>query len=170
LFEPLASAASSVGLVLFALYVLVEPPIVRWRRVAEACAYFAGIAIAVLSMWSTISTIVYGTPIPAANTAGVALEIAVEIAVPVILFATYYASGSAVRDHLRWILAGLTVNSAIVSIIDITSQAVPLFAPVPYWLYPFLSAIDSVVLLSTVLYAVVHAPVREPELMKPVRA
>ena len=170
LLEPIASAASSVGLVVFALYLFVEPPILRWRRIAEVAAYCIGIAIAVLSIWSTISTVVYGTGVPAANTAGVALEIAVEIAVPVILFATYYVSVPPMRERLRWILAGLAVNSAIVSIIDFTSQAVPLFAAVPYWIYPFLSAIDSVVLLSTVLYAVLHAPVREAALMKPVRA
>lgn len=165
---PIASAASSVGVVVFALYLLVEPPIARWRRVTEASAYSIGIAIAVLSTWSTIATIVYGTSIPAANTAGVALEIAIEIAVPVILFVTYYASGTFVRERLRWVLAGLLVNSTVVSIIDFTSQAVPLFSPVPYWIYPFLSAIDSVVLCATVMYAMLHEQTPS-DLPQPVR-
>jgi hypothetical protein len=155
-FEPLASAASNVGLLIFALYLLVEQPLLPWRRIAEAGAYVAGIAIAVLSTWSTFSAIVYGSPVAAANIVTVALEIAVEIAVPVILFATYAASSAAIRERLRWVIAGLSVNSAIVSIIDFTSQGVTSFATVPYWLYPFLSGIDSVVLLSTVLYAMLH--------------
>jgi hypothetical protein len=155
-FEPLASAASSIGLVVFALYVLVENPLVRWRRMSEAGAYVAGIAIAALSTWSTVSTIVYGIPIAAVSAAGVALEIAVEIAVPVILFVNYNVSAPIVRERLRWVLLGLTVNAGIVSIIDFTSQAVTVFVALPYWLYPALSAIDSVVLTSTVLYAMFH--------------
>jgi hypothetical protein len=153
LLEPLASAASTVALIVFALYLMVDPPIARWRRAAEGAAYGVGAAIALLSTWSTISAILYGVPIAAANIASIALGLGAEIAVPVLLCITYSSSGPAIRSRLRWPLAGLSVNSAIASVIDFTSQGLAAFTTMPYWLYPALSGIDSVVLLVTVLYA-----------------
>lgn len=144
---------SGLGAVIFALYLLHEVPPERWRRAGELITYSAGIAVVALGSWTTVAAILSGTSFAPVDAVLIALEISTAVAVPMLLLVTYSTSDAAARERLRWVLFGFTVNALIECFLFFTSQEVT-YVAVPYWFYAVLSGIDTVVVGSTVMYAV----------------
>ena len=153
LVSPIYPLISQLGAIIFALYLLIKPPIATWRRIAEACVYIIGVVVAALIAWQVISSVYYARPISAFNDFAFVLEIAAAFTTPLFLMATYVSSGPATRERLRWVIFAFVVNAFVVSTIFITSQSI-LPISLPYWLWATLSGIDTFVVAFTVLYAV----------------
>ncbi len=149
---PSFAILSLMAAVIFALYLLVEPPIHRWRLITEASAYVVGLTVALLSSWSIVATTYFGAPAPNFNGIVLALELSATIAPIVLLFATYASSDAPTRERVRWVILGFSVN-ALDFVYYFVSQTVTAISP-PYWLWSALAGLDSVVVTITVLYAV----------------
>ncbi len=149
---PSYAIVSQVAAVIFALYLLVKPPIHRWRRITEASAYVVGLTVAILASWSIVSTTYFGLPVPNYDGIVLLLELATTIAAVLLLFATYASSDPPTRERLRWVILGFSVN-ALVFVYYFASQTVTAIVP-PYWLWSVLASLDSIAVTLTVLYAV----------------
>jgi hypothetical protein len=137
----------------FALHLLHEEPLPRWRRVVEWLVCSIAAVTIVMASWRTVDAVFGGVSLTSIDYWILILETVVTLSVPLILLLTYSGSTSAVRERLRWVVFGFSVNAVILSFVNATSQEVTLVA-VPYWLFAALSGVDTVAVAFTVLYAV----------------
>lgn len=142
-----------VGAIIFALYVLVTPPIAKWRRNAEAATYVIAAAMLALGAWSIVSAAYYRTPLTLVDRLLVVPEIAAAAAPPILLLITYATSAPALRERLRWVIFGFTVNTFVNATYFFTQQTLAVVA-FPYWGWGALAGIDTFAVTFTVLYAV----------------
>ena len=144
-------AAAYVGALVFTLYLFVEPPYAQWRIATEAIVYAGGIAIVMLGAYAAISQVSNGE---SSGTGAVilALQIAGALAMPALLLATYAASEPSVRERLRWVIFGVSVNTAILIAFTLA---------LPPWLYAVLGALQASVLGFAVLYALLKLHVAD---------
>jgi hypothetical protein len=147
------SLFSQLGAFIFALYLLVTPPIARWRRIAEITAYAITVATTGLSAWSVLSWTYRGVPLAAVNRITLGLEILAALAPPLLLAVTYASSSAATRERIRWVIFAFIVNAFVFMVVFVTGQGITNLT-IPYWLWSALAGIDTVILATTVLYAV----------------
>lgn len=141
------------GAIIFALYVLVTPPIPAWRRIAEITTYAGAAAMAALAGWSIVSAAYYGSPLTALDNFLMVPGIAAAAAPPILLLITYATSPAALRERLRWVIFGFTVNFFVNSMYFFSQQTLAIIA-LPYWAWGILAGIDTFAVSFTVLYAV----------------
>ncbi len=146
------SMASQLGALIFALYLLVKPPIARWRRITEALGYAVALSIAALATWEIVGAVYYGTPLGAAANVVSVLEIAMTIVPPLLLLITYASSDASARERIRWVIFAFTVNAFVFGVMYFTSEVATV--TIPYWLWGTLGGIDAFTVAFTVLYAV----------------
>lgn len=146
-------AIASLGAVIFALYLLVKPPFARWRRVAEAAAYVIVFATIALLTWMNVAFIYYGVWSDALNVLTFVLEMLLTAAPPLLLLLTYASSGAAVRERLRWVILGFAVTALSYGVLLFSAQSISPVA-MPYWIWAAICGVNSFVLSTTVLYAV----------------
>lgn len=144
---------SLIGGLIFALYLLHHEPLPRWRRIVEWSAYTIAALTIALGAWRTVASVFGGVWTGAIDYWIVTLETVLTLAVPLILLVTYSVSSPAIRERLRWVVFGFAVNAIVLTFLNAASQEVT-FIATPYWLYAALSGLDTVVVGSTVMYAV----------------
>ncbi len=143
----------SAGAIVFALYLLVPLPIAPWRRAVELCAYAIAALIVLGGAFSTASAVLYGKPLDAIEATAILVLIAENLAVPLLLAATYRSSDAATRERLRWVLFAFVVSAAVNILYIVTSQSFILLET-PYWLWATTAGIDAFVLAFAISYAV----------------
>lgn len=153
LISPWLPFVSQLGAIIFALYVLIKPPVANWRRLAEGVVYAVGVATTILVAWPILSSVYYARPISASSDFAFVIEIAAAFAPPLILAATYLSSHAATRERLRWVIFAFVVHAFVISVITATGQSVIPWS-MPYWLWATLSGIDTLIVAFAVLYAV----------------
>lgn len=137
---------------IFALYLLHEGEISRWRRSAS---WIAGAALLVdvgLICWG-VAWLLDGNPPTVANIGSTGLGTLAYVAVPFILGATYVESAPAVRERLRYVIFGFAVF-AIVRVIDVLGVYGLTALPFSYFSHSILIALATLAVCSTVVYAV----------------
>ena len=146
------SMASQLGALVFALYLLVKPPVAEWRRITEALGYVVAIAILTLSSWEIVSAVEHGTSLGVAANLVSLLATGLSIVPPLLLLITYASSDASARERIRWVIFAFTVNAFVFGVMFFTSEVATV--TIPYWLWGTLGGIDAFTVAFTVLYAV----------------
>jgi hypothetical protein len=105
------NGVGSYGLIVFAVYLLHERALPRWRRVVNALAVTFAVLTFSLSVWQAVTLYFASHPNPALWIAySIALALPLFVA-PVVLVATYFESPPNLRERLRWIIGGFILSA-----------------------------------------------------------
>lgn len=111
------------GALFFALYLLQDGPLPRWRRIGALMA-IAGAAIAAVSIiWWEQNSWSGTTAFPSLNIGSAIMGVVPGFVAPLVLVATYFESDANVRARLRWIIAGFWLSLVCYTIDMLGTQA-----------------------------------------------
>lgn len=99
------------GAVIFALYLLHDGPLPRWRRVVEAGTYVLAAAMFCISVLHANMLLFSPRPDVALWILYVSFGIIPFFAPALVLIATYFESGPNLRERLRWIIGGFLLSA-----------------------------------------------------------
>lgn len=110
------------GALFFALYLLHDGPLPRWRRVAALLAV-AGVALAAVSaVWLGQNFWSGTTGSPSLNIGSTIMGVVPFFVAPLLLVATYFESDANLRARLRWIIAGFWLSLVCYTIDELGTQ------------------------------------------------
>ncbi|HKU68328.1 MAG TPA: hypothetical protein VJP85_11185 [Candidatus Baltobacteraceae bacterium] len=95
--------------IVFALYLLHDGPLPRWRRFALSAALALGAVSCAIAFFEAYTALFAPRPYPGTALAYSALIVFPLLIAPAVLVATYFESSAAVRERLRWIIGGFTL-------------------------------------------------------------
>jgi hypothetical protein len=110
-------AVTSYGAIFFALYLLHDGPLPRWRRITQNVAIAAATVAFAMAIWHANALLFAPWPDPAGAVVYSILGTLPLFVAPLVLIATYFESSPNLRARLRWIIAGFLL-SALCSAID----------------------------------------------------
>lgn len=107
--------------IVFALYLLHDGPLPRWRRIALCAVLVLGITGCGLSVFEAQEAFFGSQPYPQVALVYSVFYVLPLLATPAVLVATYFESSVNVRQRLRWIIGGF-ILAAICTAIDQSSD------------------------------------------------
>jgi hypothetical protein len=111
------NGVGSYGAIIFAIYLLHEGTLPRWRHNTQTVTLALAVLTFALSLWQA-NTLAFATHPNGALWIAYSILVALPLfAAPVILLATYFESAPNVRERLRWIIGGFLL-SAVCNAID----------------------------------------------------
>jgi hypothetical protein len=111
------NGVGSYGAIIFAIYLLHDGPLPRWRKVVQAATLALAAACAVVSFWQANALLFETAPHGTIWIAYSTLQALPLFLAPLVLIATYFESSASLRERLRWIILGF-VLSAICNALD----------------------------------------------------
>lgn len=114
--------AGSYGAIIFAIYLLREGPLPRWRRFAQAATLVLAVACLIVSFWQANQLIFGSRPNGPLWIAYSVISSLPFFVAPLVLVATYFESSAGVRERLRWIILGFALSALCVALDQAGSQ------------------------------------------------
>lgn len=107
-----ADVLPQYGALYFALHLLHDGPLPRWRTVAQNVAVAVTGIACIAMLWHAWALLYWNQVDIWGSYAFVALSTLPLLVAPVILIATFYESTPNVRERLRWIIGGFAIGTA----------------------------------------------------------
>jgi hypothetical protein len=149
-----AAILPQYGALFFALYLLHDGPLPRWRRIAAIASFAAACVALSVSFLRTQAQWASPHPEPAVSIAYGLLAIVPWVAAPTLLVATYYESAPDVRARLRWIIGGFLLSAACFAVDQLGTQGNLGIIPMSYVVHSLLTCAEAVLIAIPVAYAV----------------
>lgn len=141
------------ALVIFAILLLHEGALPRWRRLALAAAAALVLAL-LLSEAVLVITVARGTPSAAAMWTSLTLTVLPLFVAAGVLMATRSESSPGVRQRLRWVIAGVVAGAVATAVAFGSTQFGLGLYPLTYAQFSFALIVAALAIGTTVAYAI----------------
>jgi hypothetical protein len=149
-----AAIVPQYGALFFALYLLHDGPLPRWRRMGTISAFVVTSAAFLISLWHGQAGWAAPQPEPVVSIAYAIFALLPWFAAPLLLVATYFESAPNVRARLRWIIGGFLLSTACVAVDELGTQGNLGVIPMSYVTHSFLICAEWIFIAIPVAYAV----------------
>jgi hypothetical protein len=142
------------GALFFALYLLHDGPLPRWRKIGAISATVVVCAALLTSLWHGQAGWAAPQPKPVVSIAYAFFALLPWFAAPLLLIATYFESRPEVRARLRWVIGGFLLSTACVAIDELGTQGNLGVIPMSYVVHSLLICAEWIFIAIPVAYAV----------------